>query len=189
MKSKKGFLSTKTIIIIILAIVLLGITITGTILFLRDSNKAEDMSKNIVSNLVVEGANDTAFEEQQSTAEQQVAQEEIENINKKENVEESLNQIRPTETISTTNVNTANTIMPIENENRAIEPLVSTVERERVISEETTLSWNDIELNEGLAATDLFINYQNLKYKVEYYFDGVIDEKLTEEFSKNKKVK
>ena len=83
MKSKKGFLSTKTIIIIILAIVLLGITITGTILFLRDSNKAEDMSKNIVSNLVVEGANDTAFEEQQSTAEQQVAQEEIENINKK----------------------------------------------------------------------------------------------------------
>ena len=187
MKSEKGFLSTKTIIIIILAILLLGITITGTVLFLRDLDKAEDMSKNIVSNLVVEGANDTAFEEQQSTNEQQAAQGEIENINKKENVEESLNQIQPTETISTTNVNTANTIMPIENENRAIEPLVSTVERERVISEETILSWNDIELNEGLAATNLFINYQNLKYKVEYYFDGVIDEKLTEEFSKNKK--
>ena len=175
----KGKLSTKAIVIIILTIVLLAIAITGSILFLRDSGRAEAMSEeNLFERLPVAGTDQVQNEEQPA---QEKNDDEIEipevdndtNTNDNENVEEQ-------EDNTTTETNTASEEETIEttedDEESQIElPAVSTVEQERVVAEQTNLSWYNININSvssnNINVNELEINYKNLKYTVEYYLN------------------
>ena len=193
----KGKLSTKAIVIIILTIVLLAIAITGSILFLRDSGRAEAMSEeNLSERLPVAGTDQVQNEEQpaQENNDDEIEIPEVDNdtnTNNNENVEEQ-------EDNTTTETNTASEEETIEttedDEESQIElPAVSTVEQERVVAEQTNLSWDNININSvssnNINVNELEINYKNLKYTVEYYFDGNIDTELTEIIGQNEKGK
>lgn len=59
------------------------------------------------------------------------------------------------------------------------EPEPTTIEREKMVSETIILGWNKLDLNSVISENELEINYNNLEYKVEYYFDGVLDEETS----------
>ena len=118
-------LVTKTIIISIIALLVLGAAITGTVLSLKQSGEVATTGK----------------------AQKVTATEIIQNTEDKKVVEEK-NQAEPTPT---------------------------TIEREKIISETIILGWNKLNLTSAISENELEINYNNLEYKVEYYFDGVLD--------------
>lgn len=178
----KGKFSTKTIVIIALTVLLLAIGVTGTVLFLKDSGEAAAMEEKNV--LPVTGTND----EPESGAETPINQE-----NQGENGGEQQKEETPNTTVNT-NVNTTGettstrTTTPTQSTREITqEPETSTVEREKVIAESKELNWNKFNLTEDADNLNKNINYSNLKYRVEYYFDGELDESLTETVGKNKK--
>ena len=178
----KGKFSTKTIVIIALTVLLLAIGVTGTVLFLKDSGEAAAMEEKNV--LPVTGTND----EPESGAETPINQE-----NQGENGGEQQTEETPNTTVNTT-VNTTGettstrTTTPTQSTREITqEPETSTVEREKVIAESKELNWNKFSLTEDADNLNKNINYNNLKYRVEYYFDGELDESLTETVGKNKK--
>ncbi len=193
----KGKLSTKAIVIIILTIVLLAIAITGSILFLRDSGRAEAMSEeNLSERLPVAGTDQVQNEEQpaQENNDDEIEIPEVDNdtnTNNNENVEEQEDNT----TTETTTISEEETIETTEDDEESqIElPAVSTVEQERVVAEQTNLSWDNININSvssnNINVNELEINYKNLKYTVEYYFDGNVDTELTEIIGQNEKGK
>ena len=64
----KGKLTTKTIVVIALTLVLIAVAITGTVLFLKDSGRAEAMSEeNETDRLPVTGANQEQNNNEQET--------------------------------------------------------------------------------------------------------------------------
>jgi len=181
----KGKIGTKEIIITILIVVLLGIAITGTVLFLKDSGEAAAMEvQDIDIKLPATGTdNQTESNEEQAVEEQTANPEDIE-----ETTEEEIDEIEQEEEEQVEDTQTAT---PTQNVGVITEePTPTTIEQERVISEETTLGWNNLMVGAGESNyVEKDINYNNLKYTVEYYFDGVIAEDLTETVDKNQKGK
>ena len=175
----KGKFGTKTIVIIALTVVLLAIGITGTVLFLKDSGEASAMEE--TNKLPVTGLNNN----QQTEENQEVA-----NQNQTSEVTQTNTQPAQSNTnaITQNGTNTGTNITTPTQSTREItqEPETSTVEREKVIAESTELNWNKFNLP-AEDYTEKDINYNNLKYKVEYYFDEELDEELTETVLKNKK--
>ncbi len=168
----KGKLSTKTIIIAIVTIVLLAVATTGTVLFLKDSGEAEAMEENV---LPVAGNDNEVGTSTEQTVENEGASSET--STEVEQTENESGEVTATTPSQTTGVLTE-------------EPEATTVEQERVVSEKTTLGWNNLLVSaEEADYAGIEINYNNLKYTVEYYFDGEIDEKLTEVVDKNQKGK
>ncbi len=174
----KGKFSTKTIVIIALTVLLLAIGVTGTVLFLKDSGEAAAMEEKNV--LPVTGTDN----EPESGAETPINQE-----NQGENGGEQQTEETPNTTVNTTGETTSTRTTTPTQSTREItqEPETSTVEREKVIAESKELNWNKFSLTEDADNLNKNINYNNLKYKVEYYFDGELDESLTEIVGKNKK--
>ena len=169
----KGKLSTKTIIIAIVTIVLLAVAATGTVLFLKDSGEAAAMEEQNV--LPVAGNdNETGSNTEQTLENEETSPETSTGVEQTENESGSVTATTPSQT---TGVLTE-------------EPEATTVEQERVVSEETTLGWNNLLVSaEEADYTEIEINYNNLKYTIEYYFDGEIDEELTEVVGENPKGK
>ena len=174
----KGKFSTKTIVIIALTVLLLAIGVTGTVLFLKDSGEAAAMEEKNV--LPVTGTDN----EPETGAETPINQE-----NQGENGGEQQTEETPNTTVNTTGETTSTRTTTPTQSTREItqEPETSTVEREKVIAESKELNWNKFSLTEDADNLNKNINYNNLKYKVEYYFDGELDESLTEIVGKNKK--
>ena len=166
----RGKLTTKTIIISIIALLILCAAITGTVLFLKDSGEAAATGK-VENSIGTEKINVTEDNEQLNNDDntQKVEQniedqrdEENENLNKTDNnaIEENNNQTNQAgETIQE-------------------EPAPTTIERDTIISE-TTLGWNNISLNSKIDSNSLEINYNNLEYRVEYYFEGLLNEEAS----------
>ncbi len=180
----KGKFGTKTIVIIALIVVLLAIGVTGTVLFLKDSGEASAIEE--TNRLPV-----TGLDNNQQTEEDE--KQEGVNENQTSEVTQANANTQPaqsnenTTTQNGTNGETTAATAPTQS-TRTItqEPETSTVEREKVIAESTKLNWNKFNLS-GEDYTEKDINYNNLKYKVEYYFDEELNEELTETVLKNKK--
>lgn len=180
----KGKFGTKTIVIIALIVVLLAIGVTGTVLFLKDSGEASAIEE--TNRLPV-----TGLDNNQQTEEDE--KQEGVNENQTSEVTQANANTQPaqsnenTTTQNGTNGETTAATAPTQS-TRTItqEPETSTVEREKVIAESTELNWNKFNLS-GEDYTEKDINYNNLKYKVEYYFDEELNEELTETVLKNKK--
>ena len=170
----KGKLSTKALVVIILTIVLLGIAITGSILLLNDSGIAKTMEEQNVSEISSVSNTDGEQIKTKQAQETKKQEGEVQKENKQESKSKAKETTKPKDI---THVATKNITEPEE----------TTLEQERIISQTTTLSWDNIKLNEELVAKDLFINYQNLNYKVEYYLDGEKDTSLTDKIGGNKK--
>jgi len=169
----KGKLSTKTIIIAIITIVLLAVAATGTVLFLKDSGEAAAAEEQNV--LPVAGNDNEAGDSTEQSVENEGTNPET--STELEQTENESGEVTATTPSQTTGILTE-------------EPEATTVEQERVVSEETTLGWNNLlVLAEEADYAGIEINYNNLKYTVEYYFDGEIDEELTEVVDKNQKGK
>lgn len=130
-------LVTKTILISIIALLVLGAAITSTVLSLKQSGEVATTGK----------------------AQKVTATEIIQNTEDNKRVEEK-NQAEPTPT---------------------------TIEREKIISETIILGWNKLNLNSAISENELNINYNNLEYKVEYYFDGELDEEMSVIIGENSK--
>ena len=118
-------LVTKTIIISIIALLVLGAAITGTVLSLKQSGEVATTGK--------------------------------------------AQRVTATEIIQNTEDNKGE-----EDKNKA-EPAPTTIERKKTISETIILGWNKLNLTSVISENELEINYNNLEYKVEYYFDGVLE--------------
>lgn len=167
----KGKLSTKTIIIAIITIVLLAVAVTGTVLFLKDSGEAAAVEEQQNVLLPVAGSDS----QEETNAEQKNNNEEVNSetsigANQTEDREQTTNQSQGATT--TTPTQTTGTITE--------EPEATTVQREKTISEETTLGWNNLLVSSlNTDYTEKNINYNNLKYRVEYYYDGEIDNTKT----------
>ena len=182
----KGKFGTKTIVIIALIVVLLAIGITGTVLFLKDSGEASAMEETNI--LPVTGLdNNQQTEEnknQEGVNENQATEATQPNAQANENT--TGNETGNATTQNNASVGTTTTTPTQATREITQEPETSTVEREKVIAESTELNWNKFNLpSEDYTEKD--INYNNLKYKVEYYFDQELDEELTETVLKNKK--
>ena len=182
----KGKFGTKTIVIIALIVVLLAIGITGTVLFLKDSGEASAMEETNI--LPVTGLdNNQQTEEnknQEGVNENQATEATQPNAQANENT--TGNATGNATTQNNASVGTTTTTPTQATREITQEPETSTVEREKVIAESTELNWNKFNLpSEDYTEKD--INYNNLKYKVEYYFDQELDEELTETVLKNKK--
>ena len=171
----KGKISTKAIIITILTVVLLAIATTGTVLFLKDSGEAAAMEEqNTVGTLPVAGSDNQIEANTEQTVENEGENpeivretEQVETEQQTGETEQNENQAQGTETQTINTSPTQNTGVITE------EPEPTTVEQERVISEETTLGWNNLSVSAGQANyTEREINYNNLKYTVNYYEDG-----------------
>ena len=165
----RGKLTAKTIVISIIVLLVLGAAITGTVLFLKDSGEAAATGE-VPSTTATEKIQSTEDNEQLNDNEKIQVQKE--NTEDNQNVEENVNET-DNNAIEEDNNQTNQT----ENVNQG-EPAPTTIEREKIVSE-TTLGWNNIELNSKIDTTNLEINYNNLEYKVEYYFDGVLDEETS----------
>ena len=184
----KGKISTKAIIITILTVVLLAIATTGTILFLKDSGEASAMEEqNTVTTLPVAGADNQTETNVEQTVINEGENPQIAGGTEQTATEQQTGEVEQNENQAEGTGNrftTQNTGVITE------EPEPSTVEQERVISEETTLGWNNLLVSTGEANyKEKEINYNNLKYTVEYYFDGQIDGELTDIVEKNQKGK
>lgn len=166
----KGKLSTKTIIIAIITVVLLAVAVTGTVVFLKDSGEAAAMEEQNI--LPVAGSNNESETSTEQTGENgDVNPENPANVNQAGNAE----QETQTENQSQGNQNqTGATTTPAQTTGTITEePAVSTMQRERTISEETTLGWNNLSVASLEADySEKNINYNNLKYTVNYYEDG-----------------
>ena len=182
----KGKFGTKTIVIIALIVVLLAIGITGTVLFLKDSGEASAMEETNI--LPVTGLdNNQQTEEnknQEGVNENQATEATQPNAQANENT--TGNATGNATTQNNASVGTTTTTPTQATREITQEPETSTVEREKVIAESTELNWNKFNLP-AEDYTEKDINYNNLKYKVEYYFDQELDEELTETVLKNKK--
>ena len=171
----KGKLSTKTLVIIILIVLLLAIAITGTIIFLKDSGEAAAMSEaNVTERLPVAGANNQTQEEQSATVENS-------NISEENNQEQTSIESENVEQQNTTSNVVSEATETASNQGNGVTtpqnlPVTSTVERERVVAEETDLNWNSLKINSAtnnsLNMTNIDINYNNLRYTVNYYENG-----------------
>ena len=173
----KGKFTTKTIAIAITAVILLAVAITGTVVFLKDSGEAS----------ATEGTQNITGSEQNSTGDNEESNDSegnnIENINQtnNENSETNLNGNGNNNNQTATNGNNNN----VEQE----EPAPTTIEREKVVSETTTLGWNNIGIDSKVNVNSFEINYNNLEYKVEYYFNGILEKDLSVVIGKNSKGK
>lgn len=137
----KGKLSTKTIIIAIITVVLLAVAVTGTVVFLKDSGEAAAMEEQNI--LPVAGSNNESETSTEQTGENgDVNPENAAEVNQAGNTE----QETQTENQSQGNQNqTGATTTPTQTTGTITEePAVSTMQRERTISEETTLGWNNL---------------------------------------------
>lgn len=132
-------LVTKTILISIIALLVLGAAITSTVLSLKQSGEVATTGK----------------------AQKVTATEIIQNTEDNKGIEEK-NQAEPTPT---------------------------TIEREKIISKTIILGWTRLNLNSVILESELEINYNNLEYKVEYYFDGELDEEMSVITDRNSKGK
>jgi hypothetical protein len=146
----RGKFTTKTIIIAIIALLVLAAAVTATVVFLKDTGEAaaaqeQELLDGIQKEKSQEKSDDTTKEG--------------ENLPELGDEEERINQSNKG------NENSSNTLE---------EPAPSTVERERVVSETTTLGWNTIGLSSKISANELGIVYNNLEYTVEYYFDEIL---------------
>lgn len=181
----RGKFTTKTIIIAVITLFVLIAAVTGTVVFLKDSGEAsaaqeQEIINDIQQDKIEENSDDTVKEEQNLP---ELGNEDEQNDNNEGNTNNNNNNNQNANNNNGNNQNTNN------NNGNLEEPAPSTVEREKVISETTTLGWKNIGLNQSVNANNLFINYNNLKYKVEYYFDGNIEESSTITVGENSKGK
>ncbi len=168
--------STKTIILSILAVLTLVIAITGTVVFLKDSGESsarEEQNQNIT--LPVTGndmANTTEATNQLNTN--------TENQNSIENT--NVGEINSTNTANGENRNSQR-----RNTNTAERPATTTVEQEKLVAKETSVNWYNLDIAAHAENyTEKDINYNNLRYTVEYYYDGIQDETKTDVFGEKK---
>ena len=163
----RGKFTTKTIIIAVIALLVLAAAVTATVVFLKDSGEAAAAQEQDLLDAIQ--PNEDSQERSDDTTK------DGENLPELGDEEERTNQL------NTGNANTNNDTLE--------EPAPSTVEREKVVSETTTLGWNNIGLNSKIGANELEIVYNNLEYKVEYYFDEILAEDLSVTISENSKGK
>ncbi|MGN1298965.1 MAG: InlB B-repeat-containing protein, partial [Candidatus Scatovivens sp.] len=179
----KGKLTTKTIVISVLIVLLLAVAVTASVIFLKDSGEAsatEEQTTSTAGNAVSEekNANITDDGENITTEEQKQTPEQ----NNTENAQNNVNNVN-------NNGNQVNGavvgVLPEQ------QPAPTTIEQERVVSEETKLNWNNSGITGASTSVDsdeLYIYYNNLEYKVEYIYED-IEETVIEIFEGNEKGK
>lgn len=169
----KEKITTKTIIIGIIALLVLGAAIASAVIFLKDSGEVS-ATGNIQNATLIEAEKNQSEEKNEQLPENA-------NIQNKEEINENKN----TNINTITNNNNFNEKNNASNTKNQDEPAPTTVERERIVSENTTLGWSNIGFNSEI--NNLEINYNNIEYSVEYYFDGKLVE--TSKISGNQKNK
>ena len=161
---------TKTILTIIIAVLIVAVAAVGTVAFLKDSGEASAASEEEGRILPVAGSDEEQTQNgDEGNLPETIGDNEnapVEGTNNQE-VDDNANGVQST-TPRTNNANNPR-VTPVE-------PASTTVEQERLVSE--TLSWSNISLNSTIANRNL--NYGNLKYTIEYYYDGQLDESKTE---------
>ena len=164
---------TKAILAIIATVAVVSVAAVGTATFLKDSGEASAAEEpNITQNLPIAGRdneNPTAEATTPNESEQTGTVEGVEPATNPENTSTGSNN-QSTGTGRTTGTTPASTT--------PVEPESTTITQERITSQETTLNWNNISLNSTIS--DKEINYTSLNYKVEYYYDGELDETKTD---------
>ena len=164
----KGKLTTKTIVIGILIVLLLAVAVTATVVFLKDSGEA------------------TATEEEFLAQNSENVASEDKNTNSDQNDEEKIIE----ENEQQNNINNEDD-ESVEGDDNNQEPAPTTIEQERVVSEETKLNWNNSGISGAATSVDsdeLYIYYSNLDYTVEYIYEDV-EETVVEVFEGNEKGK
>lgn len=151
----KEKITTKTIIISIVALLVLGAAIAGAVVFLKDSGEVSATGN--VQNVTLTETENKQTEEKNEQI--------LENINVQDNNEEINTNIN--------NNKANNDANQVENSNQD-EPAPTTVEREKTVLEKTALGWSNIGFNSEI--NNLEINYNNIEYSVEYYFEGKLCE-------------
>ena len=149
----RGKFTTKTIIIAIIALLVLAAAVTATVVFLKDSGEAAAAQE---QELLDTMKNEESHQKSDDTAK------------RGDNLPELGDDEKRTNKSNKGNVNITNTNNTREDNDALEEPAPSTVERERVVSETTTLGWNNIGLDSEIGANKLEIVYSNLEYKIEY---------------------
>lgn len=167
----KGKIATKTLIITLLAIVVFAVAAVGTVVFLRDDGEASAAEEG-VGTLPVTGADGENNVENSNNE-----GEDLINPDDGENLQTENNESNVTDVENTDNEGEAITT-GTTGENLQYGPAVTTVEEERLVAEETMVGWvkTTIEADYNTRA----INYNNLRYVVEYYYDGVKDDEKTD---------
>ena len=150
---------TKTILIVIIAILVFAIAVVGTVTFLKDDGEAS-ATEGTSNVLPVTGSDD---EQTNSNGEQNPT----ENLNGEENPAnaENGNPVEETTGGNTQGTTTTGNQGTTTGGNTQTEPEPTVIEQERLIS--TTLNWSNISLNSTIGETA--INYTNLGYTIKYY--------------------
>ena len=168
---------TKAILAIIATVAVVSVAAVGTATFLKDSGEASAAEEpNITQNLPVSGRDTdnptvepTTPDESEPTEAEEVAEPAT------NPVEETTEPVSNNQGTGTGRTN-AGTSTPAST--TPVEPETTTITQERIASQETTLNWSNIDLNSTISDKD--INYISLNYKVEYYYEGKIDDTKTE---------
>ena len=142
----KGKISTKTIVIAILTVVLLAIATAGTVLFLKDSGEVAAKNEKQNSEVVLPVDNENS----------EVA------IPTENDKEESSQTEQQTEVVNEGRTVRNNGTIAQTTRNFTEQPEISTLERERIASEITTLGWKNISRN----GDNVDFGNKNLNYKL-----------------------
>lgn len=165
----KGKLTTRTIILSIIAVVLLGVAVTGSVIFLRDSGEAAAVEE---QNVLPVTGNDNE-ENPQGTPSSEEEEEGLTNEEDNPGTTTRDEQNTVPERTGTTGETTETNL-----------PEATTVEQERVVSETTAVSWSNMPVVANYNKRN--INYNNLRYTVEYYYERELDESKTDVIGNNK---
>lgn len=165
----KGKLTTRTIILSIIAVVLLGVAVTGSVIFLRDSGEAAAVEE---QNVLPVTGNDNE-ENPQGTPSSDEEEEGLTNEEDNPGTTTRDEQNTVPERTGTTGGTTETNL-----------PEATTVEQERVVSETTAVSWSNMPVVANYNKRN--INYNNLRYTVEYYYERELDESKTDVIGNNK---
>lgn len=170
----KGSFTTKLVLSIVLATIVVGIATVGLVVTIKNSKQQNEITEpknnNSILNIEIESNTENL-------------------VNTKDN-EINLNsdfgkpiEIGQENSIENTTIETST---PIKNDTPR-EPESTTIEQERKVAEKTILKWSNIDLDvKGSNYQDKEINYSNLRYTVEYYYDGIKDYSKTEVIPANK---
>lgn len=169
----QGKIATKTLIITLLAIVVFAVATIGTVVFLRDDGEASAAEEGVGTLPVTGTDGENTVEDSSNQGEELLNPEGEENS---ENGEQGT--VEEGTTGETTTTGTGTTAGNLQ-----YGPATTTVEQERLVAKETMVGWTKtpIEADYNTRA----INYNNLRYVVEYYYDGVKDERKTDVIGEN----
>jgi carbonic anhydrase len=172
-KSSHG--NARIIFIIAVLILLFIVAMLAVYVFLRDSGETSAKSNDIGKTPLVGSQEDRNQSQAGAGRQGQYAQDgenEISNVQEENKNEAVTGQNTTSGNIASGNTTSGNTTSQ--------EPPVTVIQREKVTAQNLTLGWNNILIPSSINLGKIGLNYTNLKYKVEYYYNGKIDNEKTE---------